>query len=185
MDAPDKVDKDDDEAVKAKSLKTVNSQRSVPLHSAVLKLGFIEYCEALRAAGYRRLFPELLHDAVRGYGKAATQWFGRFLGNQLKMERNGRKVFHSFRHTFITALFAADIPDATVSQLSGHAQEGSEAAIRYRKDQSADQLRPYVERLAFDLPDIAPFEVAAGMAALKDALDAKQKPDPATGSEGT
>lgn len=183
LDGADKLPTDDDEAASDKSLKTVNSQRSVPLHSTVLNLGFVEYCRALRAAGCKRLFPELLHDKLRGYGKPATQWFGRFLGNQLKIDRNGRKVFHSFRHTFITGLFAADIPDATVSQLSGHAQEGSEAAIRYRKDQSADQLKPYVERLAFDPPDIAPFDVAAGVEALKDALAAKRDPGPAAGVE--
>lgn len=175
LEGANKLAADDDGVADDKSLKTANSERSVPLHSALLELGFIEYCRALRDAGQDRLFPELRYDRVKGYGKAATSWFNeRYLGRTLKMERNGRKVFHSFRHTFVTALFDLDIPDATVSQLSGHAQEGGMAAIRYRKDQNADKLKPHVERLSFPLPAIAPFDVAAGMEALADGLSAKQ-----------
>jgi len=175
LEGANKLAADDDGVADDKSLKTANSERSVPLHSALLELGFVEYCQTLREAGHDRLFPELRYDRVKGYGKAATSWFNeRYLGRTLKMERNGRKVFHSFRHTFVTALFDLDIPGATVSQLSGHAQDGGMAAIRYRKDQNADKLKPYVERLCFPLPRIAPFDVAAGMDALKDGLKAKQ-----------
>lgn len=175
LNGADKLSADDETATGDKSLKTVNSERSLPLHSALLALGFVDYCQALRDAGHVRLFPELRYDRVKGYGKAATNWFNeRYLGRALKMERNGKKVFHSFRHTFITALFDLGIPDATVSQLSGHAQDGGMAAVRYRKDQNADKLKPYIERLSFSLPSIAPFNVSAGMEALADGLSAKQ-----------
>jgi len=153
LNGADKLDVDDPDD---KSLKTINSIRSVPLHSEVLKLGFLEYVQALRAAKHKRLFPELLHYRMKGYGKAAGSWFNdRYLGRSLGIKRDGRKVFHSFRHTFVTSLFDAELPDATVSQLSGHAQEGSMAATRYRKEQAPDKLQPYVERLKFPLPEIA------------------------------
>jgi integrase len=44
-----------------KSLKNPQSVRIVPIHPKLLDLGLIEYCERLRAAGYRRLFPELTY----------------------------------------------------------------------------------------------------------------------------
>ncbi len=90
------------------------------------------------------------------------------------MERNGRKVFHSFRHTFISALYANAVPETTVNQFSGHVRGETMSGIRYRKDEDADQLLPYIERLAFALPEIAPFDVDEGLAALRDALARKQ-----------
>jgi integrase len=172
----DGTDKIDDDANTDKSLKTVNSKRVVPLHSHVIGLGFVEYVQALLAAGHKRLFPELKLSKQRGYGKAATSWFNeRYLGERLGMERNGRKVFHSFRHTFISALNAAEVPEAIVNQFSGHVRGETMSGTRYRKDQNADDLRRYVERIALKgLPEIAPFDVFAGMAALEDGLQAKR-----------
>ncbi len=79
LDGADKLDADDAEG---KSLKTVNAKRVVPLHGAVLRLGFIEYVKALRAAGHKRLFQELRYDRVKGYGKAATSclWWSSYFG---------------------------------------------------------------------------------------------------------
>ncbi|WP_454734282.1 hypothetical protein [Cupriavidus pauculus] len=48
------------------------------------------------------------------------------------------------------------------------------SSTRYGKDQPADDLKPYIDRLTFKgLPEIAPFDVAAGLNALKDALGRK------------
>lgn len=39
-----------------KSLKTVNAIRQVPIHPRLIELGLLEYVDALKAAGYDRLF---------------------------------------------------------------------------------------------------------------------------------
>lgn len=159
-----------------KSLKSINSQRVVTLHDTFVTLGFPLYVEALRAAGHVRLFPELRHDKVKGYGKAAGAWFNdRFLGGRLEIPRDGTKTFHSFRHTFITGVFDAEVPEATVAQLAGHERGKTMAAKRYRKDQEASKLRPYVNRLRFNLPPIAPFNVADGLLAVSGSLDRKRR----------
>lgn len=172
----DKVDADDKKEIGSdKSLKTVNSIRVVPLHNAVLRSGFLEYVQALKEAGHARLFPELNHNKTKGYGKAASSWFNeRFLGRRLRIVRDGTKTFHSFRHTFITALFDAEIPEVTVAQIAGHQRGKTESAKRYRKDQEATRLMGYVERVRFDPPPIASFDVAAGLNALADALARKK-----------
>lgn len=108
LDTPDKIDADSSD----KSLKTVNSQRIIPLHPHLIQLGLSDYAKALKATGYLRLFPELKHDSIKGYGKPAGSWFNeRFLGKQLSIPRDGKRTFHSFRHTFITALSESEVPD--------------------------------------------------------------------------
>ncbi|MDU7187743.1 MAG: SDR family NAD(P)-dependent oxidoreductase, partial [Klebsiella sp.] len=50
-----------------KSLKTVNAIRQVPIHPRLIELGLLEYVDALKVAGYDRLFPELKHNKIKGY----------------------------------------------------------------------------------------------------------------------
>lgn len=50
-----------------KSLKNINSQRQMPIHPELIKLGFLKYVEALKANGQERLFPELKHNEIKGY----------------------------------------------------------------------------------------------------------------------
>lgn len=160
-----------------KSLKTVNAVRQVAIHGDLIKLGLISYANRLRAAGYKRLFPELRFDKRKGYGKAAGSWFNeRYLGKKLKIIRDGTKTFHSFRHTFTTALYdldGSDLTEQTINQFTGHERGTTMSATRYRKDKVATKQLVYINRLDFGLPKIAPFDIEAGMLALKNALDRK------------
>jgi integrase len=179
LDGSDKIDADPklvSIANQDKSLKTVNSHRVVTLHDQIVTLGLPKYVQALRDAGHVRLFPELRFDKVKGYGKAAGAWFNeRFLGNHLKIPRDGTKTFHSLRHMFITELFDKEVPEATVAQLAGHVRGETMSAQRYRKDQNASKLQPYINRLVFTLPTVTPFDVAAGVLAVDSALDRKRR----------
>lgn len=169
------LDGDKVEDVPDKSLKTVNAERVVPIHAELVRLGLPEYVERLRRAGHSRLFPELKRDAVKGYGKPAGSWFNeRFLGNRLGIERNGMKTFHSFRHTFITALERLDLPERVLAQLAGHERGTTQSGSRYAKDRSADELAKNLAGLHFPaLAGVAPFRIADGLAAIKCA--ARQK----------
>ncbi|ONB84478.1 site-specific integrase [Burkholderia pseudomallei] len=160
---PDKIDEGD------KSLKTVNARRVVPLHNRLVQLGLPEYVQALRQAGYTRLFPELKRDAVKGYGKPASSWFNeRFLGRTLGIERDGTKTFHSFRHTFLSAIEQLEIPERVSAQMAEHQRGKTESYSRYAKDRDADQLAPIVNRLAFpELDGIAPFIASDGIRAIR------------------
>lgn len=159
-----------------KSLKTVNSERKTPLHPKLIELGLVKYAQALRTAGYKRLFPELRYDATKGYGKSAGSWFNeRFLGNRLKIERDGRKTFHSFRHNFTTAMFEVCGREDVVSQLNGHTRGTTESGNRYRKDEEVDELMKWISKLTYRLPSIAAFKVAEGLKAVEDALDLKRR----------
>lgn len=175
LNASDKLDLDESDAVgNDKSLKTINAQRQVPVHSRLIELGLLEYVKGLREAGHRRLFPELLFDARKGYGKAAGSWFNeRFLGRRLKIERNGRKTFHSFRHNFATALGSAGVPLPIKADLMGHARSLALVESRYDKGVELARLREYVDAIQHVLPPVARFSVADGLAAVRDGLSLK------------
>ncbi|MCK0510247.1 site-specific integrase [Aromatoleum buckelii] len=167
LDQSDKLDADS--SGPNKSLKTVNAIRVVPLHRAVIDAGLPQYVSALHEAGHTRLFPELTRDRVKGYGKPAGSWFNeRLLGRQLRMPRDGRKTFHSFRHNFATAIERLDVPERVMAQLLGHERGATQGGTRYAKDRKANELKPIIERLSFPcLAGIRGFDVQAALRALE------------------
>lgn len=173
LNGQDKIDGDDSD----KRLKTINSIRVVPLHPAVIDAGLPEYVNALRKAGHARLFPELRLDAVKGYGKPAGSWFNeRFLGKQLGFVRDGKKTFHSFRHTFITALERLDQNERVMAQIAGHERGRTQSGTRYSKDRSADELKPILDSLKFEcLAGIGRFDAQAGLRAIVIAEGRKKR----------
>lgn len=150
-----------------KSIKTAGGVRTVPLHSQLLRLGLLDYVNALRAKGETRLFPELRRDDNKGYAKDAGRWFNdHFLGRKLGIPRDGKKVFHSFRHTFMTLLNEAECPHDSREflQLVGHERGTTIAAQRYIKDREMPALKRMLESVNFpDVSRIAPFDVQRGV----------------------
>lgn len=155
------------------TLKTKPSKRQVPLHPTLLALGFDKWHAALVAAGYRRMFPELIRDREKGYGKAPSKWFTNYMA-RLGIPRDGRKTFHSFRHTYTNAL-PEDMPDRIRKQLTGHSRGKDVHDKTYRKDVTPDIAAPYVKLLAVSLPQIATFDIDSGLKAIRDALQRKNR----------
>ncbi len=127
-----------------KSLKTAGSDRTVPIHSGLVALGFLDYVEERRRAGDRRLFPRLQRQRNRGYGVVIGQWFTRW--ERSHGIASNRKVLHSLRHTFATRLKEADVQEHTIAELLGHEVE-SITTGRYGKPLGVDKLRQAVGRL--------------------------------------
>jgi integrase len=166
------INEGDEESLK--KVKNASSLRRVPLHPLLIHCGLIQWRDRLKAEGHTRLFPEFTHDAAKGYSKAAVKWFSSFL-SRLGWERNGRKVFHSFRHTLASeCLNGLGLSEALTAQISGHKRSDSVLGSTYRKDVPPDVVKA-VDRLDFDLPAIAPFDQAAGFHALRDGLLRRKK----------
>jgi integrase len=174
---PDKIEDAHELDANDKTLKTVNSVRVVPMHPVLIQLGLPKYAGVLRNSGEVRLFPELKHDAVKGYGKPAGSWFNdRFLGKRLGIVRNNTKTFHSLRHVFITALERQNLPERVMTQLAGHERGRSQSAQRYAKDRDADELASFIAALQFDcLQDVAPIDIDAALVAIGIAKNRKQQ----------
>lgn len=125
-----------------KRLKTLSSERLVPIHPRLIELGFLSYVDGLRDRGEQRLFPELQHRRD-GYGQTASKWFGRY------RERLGiTKPFHSLRHTFVDELHQLGEDHKKIAALVGHADE-SMTGGRYGKPFTPAVLHPVISRLSF------------------------------------
>jgi integrase len=103
--------------------KNSNSVRKVPLHSAVLASGFLGYREKVESwsrkdvQGRALLFPHL-KPGKNGYSKNCGRRFSQWLD---KVGITGsRKVFHSFRATFITRMSELNTHPAMLMALVGH-----------------------------------------------------------------
>lgn len=85
-----------------KKLKTVGSERIVPVHSELIALGFLDYHKSIKEAGHKRLFHEIKPDS-RGFMSGVPS---KFLNTYL--DRIGVKTkmlaMHSFRHLFADRL---------------------------------------------------------------------------------
>ncbi|HDG9807408.1 TPA: site-specific integrase [Raoultella planticola] len=170
LDAPDKMMDEEAQAGGDKSLKTVNAIRQVPIHPRLIELGLLEYVDALKAAGYDRLFPELKHNKIKGYRAAASKWFNeKYFGQTLGFPRDGKKTFHSLRHTFINAVDEFENNERTIAQLVGHVRGSTTAMTTYRKDADVGEQFGVISQLRYSLPDIAQFDSQAGIKAVIDA----------------
>lgn len=103
-----------------RGLKNASSKRIIPIHSALIQLGFFEYIKTLRATGAKDLFPDL-KPAKGGYfgGKLYKGW-KPIMDEQLGSAGTG-KTFHSWRHRFVSLLRSnPNVAKDVVQDLVGH-----------------------------------------------------------------
>lgn len=112
-----------------KSLKTKASERLVPVHPELQKLGLLTYARRMIEArgSASRLFPDLTRSSTGYTSNNFSKWFARFLDSVGVKERE--KTFHSFRHTFRDAMDAGGVPPEIKDRLGGWAARNT--AQRY------------------------------------------------------
>ena len=117
------------QASRGKRLKTKASQRVVPIHDELVRLGFLKFVEDVRKRDGEKafLFPLVAPDKGRAGVKAWSKWFGRYLRAQGVTDT--AKVFHSFRHSFKDALRRGEVNQEIHDALTGHAQAQLSAAV--------------------------------------------------------
>lgn len=133
---------EDEPEDEVKNLKTGSSYRRVPIHSAILNLGFVDFVED-RPGG--RLFPDLKLGSDGTYSQPWSKfWYN--LGNKWKF-RTPLHVFHSFRQNFVDALHDANVTDAIAMQLCGHSDDASHWG--YGKGSSIARLKEEIEKVGY------------------------------------
>ena len=101
-----------------KLLKSKNAQRIIPMHNDLIKIGLIEYRNRISQHGEERLFPELNKtEASPKYGKQPGKSFSRLV-SQLGLE--GKKSFHSLRHSFSDFFKTRGLHNDAFRQVFGH-----------------------------------------------------------------
>lgn len=162
------------EAKLKKRLKNRASRRKVPVHSKLIELGFLDFVAARKAAGSDTLF-DLQLDSRDGMGQSVGRKFADYLRNKVGIT-DRRKVFHCFRHGFVTRV-AQTIVEASVNKglpvvkdnypesmvlrsMAGHSDEHPFTADNARKDvhtkvylhgSTPESMQRVMERLAFDV----------------------------------
>jgi len=122
-------------------VKNVGSVRRFPIHTELLKRGFLQYVHD--RAALPRIFESLKMDKYGAEGAVFGNWFGKYLRTTCKVE-DRRMVFHSFRHGFKDAAREAGVPEDVADAITGHS--GGGVARRYGGLKYP--LRPLVDAVA-------------------------------------
>lgn len=116
-----------------KRTKTQSSMRVVPLHPELIRLGFVEHCQRMAAAGDKQIFPEV---DIPEEGQIAAQFsreFNRYLTN-VGVKTGKDIVTYSLRHTFIDRARLAGFMNEEIGTIVGHDKPTSQTG-RYGNEQ--------------------------------------------------
>lgn len=119
--------------------KSKASKRVVPIHPGLLPT--IDRLSKASTDGF--LIPTTSHDRYGKRSHAISKAFGR-LRTAAGFSR--LHVFHSFRHTVVTELIRADVPDALAKELVGH-EVGNVTHDTYSKGASTAQKLAAIKKL--------------------------------------
>jgi integrase len=108
----------------AGSLKNSASERLVPIHSALIRKGFLKYVDG-RPDGH--LWSNEL-KATKRTGQPVSKWFARQL-TKLGIPDRAKKGLHSFRHTVRDQLLRAKVDPVVRREILGHAHEDIEDKV--------------------------------------------------------
>jgi integrase len=133
-----------DEGDDNKSVKSKAARRKVPLHSELIRLGFLDFVEGRKTG--TRLFPDYSYSANGGYGRNLGRWCNESFLPKLSIKQPGL-VFHSLRHTVVTRLGQANVPDPQIQCIVGHAREGVTQEVYLREGYTLPQLKEAIEKL--------------------------------------
>jgi len=126
-------------------LKTAASNRKIPVHSLLIKLGFMEYVKRIQLANHDSLWPKLPMRTNKA-GGYFSNWFGEYRG---KIGLVGYPDFHCFRHSVRTKLLEADIKEQLIDMIVGHEIRGSTGAKVY-SHRTLATLRDAIEKLTYE-----------------------------------
>lgn len=133
-----------------KRLKNEGSARLIPVHQKLIDIGFVRQLNRLNRLGKKYLFPELHTDKNNrdGQSQSASKWFGRFKQKH-GFPADGKKAFHSFRHSFIDELKRKNTPEHITASLVGHAHDNITYGT-YGSPDEIKQLKTHVEKIQYD-----------------------------------
>ncbi len=106
----------------AKSVKTKTSQRVIPVHPELERLGFLDFHARAAASASPRLFPEILPDARGHISGRPSSWYRRYV-KRIGVKEDRSVNFHSFRHGLADACRRAGYLDTEYNFILGHADQ--------------------------------------------------------------
>ena len=139
-------------------LKSEAARRIVPIHRALIALGFLELVAQRRREGQEWLFPQVERSASRDRLTGIfTKTFTRYRIEIGVYDPN--RDFHSLRQDFNVSLTDAEVPLFVRKRMMGH-ENNDVTDVNYNAaGTNVHKLAEYVNRIRFDIAGIrAPFE---------------------------
>ncbi|OQP86036.1 integrase [Rhizobium rhizosphaerae] len=135
-------------------LKTTQSQRLLPLPDELVRLGFIDYVQAIRRLGYEALFPDLFSNKTdNDPGNRFYDTFVPVMQGALGEKMWGRAI-HALRHGMADTLKQAGVPTEVIDDISGRLSEGSETNTRYTNPAGLPLMRDALKHYPVITSDI-------------------------------
>lgn len=139
------------DAGEGQQVKTSASVRSIPIHPELVRLGFLEYVEAMQEAHEVSLWPHLKLRKGRP-GGFLSDWFGDFRKAAGLTEQY--PDFHCFRHTVRTLMSRAGVDHKVQDCITGHETGGSTGTKVYQHTDE-HELMAAVQSLDYKMLDMA------------------------------
>ena len=134
-----------------KRLKTEDSQRIVPIHSALIKMGFLDYVHRKsRVNPEDFIFKKVCFTSTGNLSTHMTRKFFWFLEDiGVRDESTGRYDFHSFRKNANITMEKCGIIRSYIDKIIGWQSRGSEGERSY-SNYTIKQLSEQLELLHYD-----------------------------------
>lgn len=134
-----------------KKLKTEDSERIVPIHSTLIRMGFLDYVHRKTHTGPTDfIFKKVCFTPGRNLNSHMTRNFFTFLEQiGIKDENLGRYDFHSFRKNANIAMEKCGIIRSYIDKIIGWQSRGSEGERSY-SNYTTKQLSEALEHLHYD-----------------------------------
>ncbi|HWE75516.1 MAG TPA: DUF6538 domain-containing protein [Stellaceae bacterium] len=128
---------------RGRDVKGIGSVRRVPIHSAVIDEGFLDYVRSLPESS--PLFPECQPDMFGSRGGSASKKIGAWVRKELGITDKRVSPSHSWRHRIESEHRARDIRQDTTDAITGH--HDGRAASDYGDFYVKETLRPAIEAI--------------------------------------
>lgn len=108
-----------------RKLKNEQSNRRIPIHRELIRLGFLDYVRLLRQERHTLLFPELrAASAETPMGNVFETSWQKMRSAALPDAKKEGKVFHSLRHWCNNEMKQAGVPSEIRKDILGHSNDG-------------------------------------------------------------
>ncbi|MEC5293614.1 MULTISPECIES: site-specific integrase, partial [unclassified Aurantimonas] len=128
-----------------KSLKTAGSARRVPIHDVLLKGGLLDLLAD--KPGTHRVFSDVEKGKDGYFSHNFSKWWGRY-SRQVGF-KTPKTAFHSFRHNFTDAVYAAEAPERLAMALLGHADK--KVHSHYGSGPKIDELHAVIDKVEYPI----------------------------------
>jgi integrase len=138
-------------------IKNAQSERHLPLHPELIRLGFLDYVRAIKALGYKLLFPDLYSPSSRSpLGNRFYKQFRPIL-TAANITEEGLGA-HAVRHLFNAQLKKKLLTVEDRADLMGHGGV-SETSERYCEPHELDTLFEFIMKLPVITDDLEPHAI--------------------------